>query len=83
MALTLRYVPFVVTGPWWQRTLRFFSGGIVVFALYLGTRAALSGEGSVLFLILGYLGYGLIGLWISFGAPLLFRLLKLAGRTVR
>jgi len=80
LTLTRRYVSFVVTGPWWQRTLRFLTGGSVVFALYLGTRVAFSNEESVLYLVLGYLGYGLIGVWISFGAPLLFRLLKLAHR---
>jgi len=78
LTLTRRYVSFAVTGPWWQRTLRFIVGGIVVFALSLGTRVAFSSEGSVLYPVLGYLIYGLIGMWISFGAPLLFRLLKLA-----
>ena len=77
LTLTRRYVSFVVIGSWWQRTLRFLTGGSVVFALYLGIRVAFSSEGSVLYLMLGYLGYGLIGMWISFGAPLLFRLLKL------
>ena len=77
LTLTRRFVPFVVTGPWWQRTLRFLTGGSVVFALYLGIRVVFSSEGSVLYLILGYLGYGLIGMWITFGAPLLFRLLRL------
>ena len=77
LTLTRRYVSFVVIGSWWRRTLRFLIGGSVVFALYLGIRVAFSSEGSVLYLMLGYLGYGLIGMWISFGAPLLFCLLKL------
>jgi len=77
LTLTRRYVSFVVTGPWWQRTLRFLIGGSVTFALFLGLGLAFSSEGSVLYLILGYLSCGLIGMWISFGAPLLFRLLKL------
>ena len=77
LALTRRYVSFAVTGSWWQRTLRFLTGGSVVFSLYLGIRVAFSSEGSVLYLILGYLGYGLIGMWITFGAPWLFCLLKL------
>jgi len=78
LTLTRRYVSFVVIGSWWQRTLRCLIGGSVVFALYLGLRVAFSSEGSVLYLMLGYLSCGLIGMWISFGAPLLFRLLKLA-----
>ena len=78
LTLTRRYVSFAVIGSWWRRTLRFLIGGSVVFALYLGIRVAFSSEGSVLYLMLGYLGYGLIGMWISFGAPLLFCLLKLA-----
>ena len=78
LTLTRRYVSFVVIGSWWRRTLRFLIGGSVVFALYLSIRVAFSSEGSVLYLMLGYLGYGLIGMWISFGAPLLFCLLKLA-----
>lgn len=77
LILTRRYVSFVVMGSWWQRILRFLTGGSVVFALYLGIRLVFSSEGSVLYLMLGYLGYGLTGMWISFGAPLLFRLLKL------
>ncbi|MFC1847411.1 phosphatase PAP2 family protein [Chloroflexota bacterium] len=77
LALTRRYVAFVVTGSWWQRTLRFLIGGSIVLALYLSLRVAFPGEGSVLYLMLGYLGYGLTGMWISFGAPWLFCLLKL------
>ena len=77
-ALRHRYVSFSARGPWRQRAVRFLAGCASVLALYLGLKAALPGEGSALYLVFRSLCYGLIGVWISLGAPWLFRLLKLA-----
>lgn len=78
LALRRRYVSFSTDGPWWQRALRFLIGGTVVFAFYLGLEKVLPGEGSSLYLILRFLGVGLVGVWISLGGPWLFRRVRLA-----
>ena len=78
LALAHRYIPWKVCGPWWHRALRFLIGGTVMFALQLGIKAILpSEEGTAFYLVLRFLGSGIIGIWVSLGAPLLFRLLKL------
>jgi len=78
LALTHRYVSFGVSGTWWQRTLRFLIGSLIVFALYVGLKLILPGEESGFYLPFRFIHYGLIGIWITLGAPWLFRLLKLA-----
>lgn len=78
LALMQRYLSFNARGPWWQRAVRFFIGVGVIFALYLGLKVVLPGEESVLYLVFRFCHYWLIGLWISFGAPWLFKLLKLS-----
>jgi len=85
LALMHRYVSFSARGPWWQRAVRFLVGGAVVLALYLGLKMVFPGEGSALYLAFRFLRYWLVGLWVSLGAPWLFRRLHLApeaeGRT--
>ena len=83
LALMHRYVPFSARGPWWQRAVRFLIGGAVVLALYLGLKMVFPGEESALYLVFRFLRFWLIGLWVSFGAPWLFRLLHLAPETER
>ena len=78
LALTRRWVSFSARGPWWQRAVRFLVGGTIVLALYLGLRAVFPGEGSAFYMVFRFLRYGLIGVWVSLGAPWLFRLLQLA-----
>jgi membrane-associated phospholipid phosphatase len=78
LALMQRYLSFSARGLWWQRTARFLIGVGVIFALYLGLKVVLPGEDSELYLVFRFFHYWLIGLWISFGAPWLFRLLKLS-----
>lgn len=78
LALKHRYLPFNAYGPWWQRTLRFLTGGVIVVALYLGLKMVFPGEESTFYLVFRFLRYGLIGVWISLGAPWFFRLLRLA-----
>jgi len=78
LVLMHRYVPFSARGPWWQRAVRFLIGGAVVVALYLGLKMVFPGEGSALYLVFRFLRYWLIGLWVSLGAPWLFRRLRLA-----
>ncbi|MCK4330928.1 MAG: phosphatase PAP2 family protein [Dehalococcoidia bacterium] len=83
LALTHRYISFSARGPWWQRVLRFLVGGIVMAALYLGLKAVFPGEESALYLVFRFLRYWLIGVWITLGAPWLFRLLRLTTEAER
>lgn len=78
LALMQKYLSFNPRGPWWQRAVRFLIGVGVIFALYLGLKVVLPGEESAFYLVCRFCHYWLIGLWISFGAPWLFRLLKLS-----
>jgi membrane-associated phospholipid phosphatase len=83
LALTYRYISFSARGPWWQRVLRFLVGGIVMAALYLGLKGVFPGEESALYLVFRFLRYWLIGVWITLGAPWLFRLLRLTTEAER
>jgi len=77
LALLKKYVSFSVHVVWWQRAVRFVVGGAVVFALYIGLKVVLPGEESALYLVFRFLQYGLVGLWVSLGAPWFFRILRL------
>ncbi|MFC1995363.1 phosphatase PAP2 family protein [Chloroflexota bacterium] len=77
LALMHRYVHFKAGGLWFYRVLRFIIGSIVVFAIYMGLSTFYPGEESAFYLVFRYLHYGLIGLWVSLGAPWLFLKLKL------
>jgi len=69
---------FSVDGTLGQRAARFLVGVVGVAILYLGLKIILpSGEG-MLPDVLRYLRYGLVGAWVSAGAPWLFIRMKLA-----
>ncbi|MDD5311441.1 MAG: phosphatase PAP2 family protein [Dehalococcoidia bacterium] len=78
LVVTQRYVSFSARGLWWKRIVRFVCGLIVLLALYIGLKAAFPGEGSPLQLFFRFLRYGLLGIWVTLGAPWLFRLTRLA-----
>jgi membrane-associated phospholipid phosphatase len=78
LALTNQYVPFGSGGPWWQRVFRFLVGGAVILALYVGLKIVFPGEGSDLYPVFRFIRYFFVGLWVTLGAPWLFRLLTLA-----
>jgi hypothetical protein len=59
-------------GQMWQRVVSFFIGAAVMLGIYLGLKAILPGEPEPLYLLFRYARYGLVGLWISLGAPWLF-----------
>ena len=81
LALAHRYISWGVHGPWWHRALRFLIGSAVVFALNLGLKVVfLSADGTAFYLILRFLGSGIIGIWVSLGAPWIFQKLKLSKR---
>lgn len=66
-----------VKGSWLKRLLRYFVGIIGVFAIYLGLKVILPEEPLMLGLILRFLRYTLLGFWVSFLAPIVFKQLKL------
>jgi membrane-associated phospholipid phosphatase len=77
LALTYRYFPFSAQGRLWKRVVRFLAGGVVIVGLYVGLKVVLPGEDSSLFLVFRFLHYGVIGLWITLGAPWVFGRLRL------
>ena len=84
LALAYRYFPWEVHGPWWHRALRFLIGGAVLFALNLGLRVVFPGDDvTAFYLVLRFLGSGIIGIWVTLGAPWLFRILRLAPKAER
>lgn len=60
-----------------QRGLRFALGAPLTLAIYFGLRAVLSNEASTWYLTFRFVRYGIVGLWIGFGALWLFRRLRL------
>lgn len=78
LAIARRYVPFSASGVWWLRLLRYAIGAAVMMGLYLGLSALFSGVDGDLSYLFRFIRYGLLGLWISLGAPWLFVQLHLA-----
>jgi len=64
-------------GQLWQRIVSFLLGVTVMLGIYLGLRAVFPEEDEAVYLIFRYARYGLVGLWISMGAPWLFNRLHL------
>ncbi len=84
LALAHRYISWGVHGPWWHRAFRFLIGGAVLFALNLGLRVVFPGEdGTAFYLALRFIGSGIIGIWVTLGAPWLYRILRLAPKAER
>lgn len=73
-----RYLPYSTGGTWWQRTLRYLAGMVILFALYLGLKKVFPPDGSVAGAVFRFVRYALIGGWITIGAPWLFRIMRLA-----
>jgi len=79
-----RYVRFATKGGLIIRLSRFTAGIILTFGIYIGLKILFgffkAPEDSFFDLTLQTLRYGIIGLWISAGAPALFVKLKLSRR---
>ncbi len=67
------------SGSLGQKAARFGVGLAGVLILYLGIKLIVPGEGEALYALFRFIRYGLIGAWVSLGAPWLFLRLKLAG----
>ncbi len=59
-----------------QKLLRLPLGLILLFILYILLKLIFPGEGSSFYSLFRFLRYGILGFWISFGAPLLFNKLQ-------
>lgn len=67
------------SGSLGQKAARFGVGLAGALILYLGIKLIVPGEGGALYALFRFIRYGLIGAWVSLGAPWLFLRLKLAG----
>jgi len=68
---------FTRKGTIWQLTLRYLIGVTGLLLLYAGLKKVFPADLNLISYLLRFIRYGLIGLWISFGAPVLFSWLKL------
>jgi membrane-associated phospholipid phosphatase len=72
LAVESRYVRFSVSGPWWQRVLRYLIGAAVLLAIWMGLGAVFPREPLAPALILRIVRYGLAMLWGILLWPWLF-----------
>jgi hypothetical protein len=61
-----------------KKIIRFLLGLLVLAAIYLGGKLVFPGKDEPLYALFRFVRYGLMGLWVSFGAPWLFLRMKLA-----
>lgn len=66
------------SGSFAKKAARFGLGLFVLAAIYVAGKLLLPGEGSPSYALFRFARYGLVGAWVSFGAPWLFLKLKLA-----
>ena len=78
LVVTHWHISYSAKGPWSQRSTRYVIGMIVLLSLLLGLKEMFPEEGSSLYMAFLALRYALAGLWVSLGAPWLFKRLKLA-----
>lgn len=76
--LKTRCLPFSVGGAWWMRLARYLIGLPIMFGLFFVFAKVYPARQTTLYLVVGFFHAALIGVWISLGAPWLFRLLRLA-----
>ncbi len=65
-------------GPIWQRVVRFLIGAIGIGVIWFGLGELFPRGEALLPFILRYIRYGLVGLWVTALAPMLFIAVKLA-----
>ncbi len=73
-----KLVPFkAAAGGLGRKVLRCLVGFAGAALIYLGLKVLFPGEGSELYALFRFLRYGLLGAWVSLGAPWIFAKLKL------
>ena len=75
--LKARYVSFSVSGTRWTSIARYGIGITILFTLFTTLRTIYPAQQATGYFIFGFLHSAVNGLWISLGAPWLFRLLKI------
>jgi membrane-associated phospholipid phosphatase len=78
LVLIDRHALFGVYGTLSQRVARMAMGSIAVVGLYLGLRAVLPGEESVVYGLACFVRFAAVGAWVTYGAPRSFQRLGLA-----
>ena len=73
-----RYGGFKAEGKGGQLILRYLMGTAGILILWAGLRAIFPGGEDALSQVLRYIRYGLVGFWVSGGAPWVFKKLNLA-----
>jgi membrane-associated phospholipid phosphatase len=73
----VRYVPFYVSGFRWTSFVRYSIGITILFSLFTALRSVYPSQHTTGYFLIGFLHSAVNGMWISLGAPWLFRLLKL------
>ncbi len=82
--LELKHIGFSVKGLWWQQILKVILGLVIALAIRVGLKAVFEMglysadfENNPMFTdqLLDFLRYFIIALWMTLGAPLLFKLL--------
>ena len=73
----LHHGGYQVAGPNWKRALRYVVGLIGVLIFWMGLGAIIPEGDGILFYILRYLRYSLVGWWVAAGAPWAFARLSL------
>lgn len=71
-ALLMNWGRFHTSVPFIQHLIRYFLGTVGVLVLFFGLRAILPNGDSLAAGTARFLRYGLVGLWVSFGAPWCF-----------
>jgi len=66
------------SGPVWMRAARYVLGLVGVLVIWYGLGAVFPRGEALLPYVLRFIRYGLLGLWVSAGAPLMFMKLKLS-----
>lgn len=78
--IELRWVRFNAGGPLWQRASRFCAGGVILIAVWLGSKAIAPSEPETAALVFRLIRYAFVGAWASLGAPWFFVRAGLAPR---
>ena len=84
LILEYAWIGFSSAGVWWKRLFRYALGMAPVGALWIGLQEGFSLVGTAsqaaVCLMVPFVAYGLLGLWVSLGAPWVFVSLGLAER---
>lgn len=78
LALARPLLGYQKAGGMAQRAISYLLGVVVLLAIYFGLSLIFPSEGASLYVFFRFLRYALLGLWITLGAPALFRFLHLS-----